>query len=143
MNPAKLKQYFWFLFSVMGIVFFWVGIWDGLGSLAYVKEWWISLLIGLTLFAISGIILKENNIFGGAANPVMKILHTIPSHPEKHLFHIKYFDKIKKREKTLTGHQVIGIEKDYFIFLDGNYEQFIPAHRITEILHKGKTHWKQ
>ena len=141
MNPAKLRQYFWFLFSIMGVVFFWVGLWDGIGTLGYLEIWWVSLLIGLLMFAVSGIVLRENNLFG-TTNPLIKILHVIDRHPEKHLFQIKYHDKLKNRVQAISGHQISRLEKGFIVFLEGEYERFIPAHRITEILHKGKLHWK-
>ena len=147
MNTIKLKQHFWFIFSVMGIIFFWAGIWDGLANLPYIKAWWTSLLVGLGMFIFSGFVLKENDLitemFLGSVSRAMKIIHTIHRHPEKHLFQIKYSDKLTRRENILGGHKVHHIEKDYIVFLDGQFEKFIPAHRITEILHKGKTHWKQ
>lgn len=142
MNTIKLRQYFWFVFSIMGVVFFWVGIWDGIGSLPFISTWWISLLTGLTLFAFSGIFLKENNLFKNVTNPAIKIVHAIYNHPEKHLFEIKYFDRVKKKDKTLAGHHIKHLEKGYAVFIDNGYEQFLPLHRITEIFHKGKLHWK-
>ncbi len=143
MNTSMLKRYFWFILGIFGVIFFWVGIWDGVGSLPYIKKWWISLIIGLLMFAGSGIFLKENNPFGGAYNPLLKVLHKINQHPEKHLFQIKYFDRLKGRETILEGKLLHHLEKDFIVFLDGERERFLPAHRVIEVLHKGKTHWKQ
>ena len=48
----KIKQYFWFMFGIIGVVLFWAGVWEGIGGLPYLENPLISLIAGLGLFAI-------------------------------------------------------------------------------------------
>ena len=139
---ATIKKYFWSIFGIMGVVFFWVGLWDGVGSLPYIEIWWVSMLTGLAMIAFSGLFLKGNNLFGGKSSPLHNLLHDIQDHPEKHLFEIRFRDKIKNRELALSGQHLKGFEKGFVVYISNGMEKFIPLHRITEVKHKGKTHWK-
>ena len=55
------KHYFWSLFSVIAVVFFWAGVWDGIGYLPYLENPLISLIVGIVILASSGLIFKEFN----------------------------------------------------------------------------------
>lgn len=139
---ATIKKYFWSLFGIIGVVFFWVGIWDGIGSLPYIEVWWVSILAGLVMIAFSGLFLKENSLFGGKGDQLHNLLHNIQGHPEKHLFEIRFHDKIKNKEMSLSGKHLKHFEKGFIVYISNGKERFIPAHRVIEIKHNGKTHWK-
>lgn len=140
----NIRGYFWGLFGVLGIVLFWAGIWDGIGGLPYISTPWISLAVGLALLSFSGLILKEFNPLSGMEKSANTVLHKVHRHPRKHEFHIKYFDKIKKEYILIKGDKLRGIEKETFLVLkeENGREIFIPMHRITEVLHQGKSYWK-
>lgn len=138
-NPEEMKRYFWFFFGVLGVVFFWAGVWEGIGHLGPLKSPWVSLLVGIILLTIGGIIRKTDQV--KQQDIVAKnALHKVHTHPQKPEFHIKYFDKLKKQEILLNGKQLQRIEKGFLVFLEqSGKELFIPIHRVTEILHLGKS----
>lgn len=138
----KIKKYFWYIFGLIGVVFFWAGVWDGLGNLSYLQNPLISLLAGVIMLTLSGFIFKEANPFWGKEKAVMAALQKVHTHPQKHEFHIKYHDGMKKKEIPIQATNLKAIEKDFLVFLEKGKEIFIPTHRVKEILHKGKTHWK-
>ncbi len=142
MNLAQIRQYFWYLFGIMGVVFFWAGVWDGLGSLPYISNPWISLLIGVVMLTLSGFIFKGTSPIFGGEKTALSELRKVHSHPRKHEFHIRYKDRIQRKEVLLQANTLKDIEKEFLVFLQGNKEMFVPVHRVTEILHKGKRHWK-
>ena len=142
MHQEELKQYFWYIFGVLGVVFFWIGIWDGVGRLYYLKNPWISLAIGLAMFALSKKIFKEGDGSRGERKPVESILQNVYQHPQKHEFHIKYIDHLRNKHYLLHAKNLHRLEKGFAIFLDKGKELFVPMHRVVEVLHKGKTHWK-
>lgn len=140
---TELKEYFWYIFGVIGVVFFWAGVWDGVGYLPYLENPWISLAVGLTLLTLSGLIFKGRNPFWGGGQTIAPVLHSVHAHPRRHEFHIKYRDNLQKRELLLRADKIKRIEKGFLITLERGRESFIPFHRVTEVLHNGKTHWKQ
>ena len=145
-TTADFKQYFWYLLGMMGVIFFWSGVWDGLGNIGWLKHPLVSLLVGLVLLAFSPLLFKEKGIFGegifGKEKGAEGVLLRIQKHPQKHLFHISYHDSLKGRI-LLPAHHLKKIEKEFLVFLDeGKREIFIPLHRVREILYQGKTHWK-
>ncbi len=140
-SAAELKQYFWYVFGIMGVVFFWVGVWDGIGSLPYIQTYWISILAGLGMLALSGFIFRGNPLWG-RGDKIESVLHRVHSHPQKHEFHIKYLDKLGNKEILVNMGKVKKIEKGFMVIVEQGRELFVPPHRITEILHQGKTHWK-
>ncbi len=137
-----IKIYSWYVFGVLGVVLFWVGIWDGIGSLPYLNNPWISMAIGLGMFAVSKKIFKEGGFLAGGKKQVEEVLYSIRQHPEKHQFHIKYFDNLKNKQILLHAKKLHHLEKGFVIFLDQGKEVFVPVHRVVEVLYKGKTHWK-
>ena len=139
----QIKLYLWYLVGVMGVVFFWAGVWDGLGSLPYLSNPWISLLVGLAMFTLSGVLFKDVAPFWGTKKTVHSILHHVRTHAQPHQFHIQYHDKLTKKDVFLRGDKLHKIEKDFMIILDeGKKEIFVPVHRIRAVLHKGKHYWK-
>jgi hypothetical protein len=135
----KLQQYFWSLFGVLGIVMFWAGIWDGVGSLYYLQPPLVSLAFGLFILIVSGVIFKELNPFGKSGKKMIVAIHKVRTHSKRHQFHFKYFDKIKNKYLLISASKLKTIEKDaYLILKDGGKEVIIPVHRVKGILHQGK-----
>lgn len=142
-STIQLKSYFWYIFGIMGVVFFWTGVWDGIGNLGPLQNPLISLIVGLVMLTLSGFIFKESGMFGSGEKAIENILQGVHHHPQKHEFHIKYLDKIKGKHLHLEASKLKSIEKEFLVFLDNTGKEiFIPHHRVMEILHKGKTHWK-
>lgn len=137
----KFQRYFWALFGVLGVVFFWAGVWDGIGSLPYLKYPWVSFLIGIAILSFSGLVLKEFNPLEGTEQRMSGLLHQVKSHPQKHHFHVKYYDQVRRGHITFRGDKVKRIEKSFVILHSPRREVFIPLHRVKKILHKGKP-WK-
>lgn len=138
---GKNKVYIWYFFGVMGIVFFWAGVWDGIGGLSYLQNPWISLLVGLIMLLVSKTISKDAFVKKNKAD-VGPVLNKVHHHPQKHEFNIKYSDKFKNKDITIKASKVKKIEKEFLVLLDKGKESFIPFHRITEVKHKNKIHWK-
>ena len=136
------KRYFWYIFGILGTLFFWAGMWDGLGSIGFLKNPFISMAIGLILLSLSGVIFKDANPLWEVEKPVKAEAKKVHHHPLKHEFHFKYEDHLKKKELTIHAGKLKRVEKEFLVFLDKGKEVFVPLHRVTEILHKGKTHWK-
>lgn len=129
----KLRAYFWSLFGIFGIVLFWVGIWEGIGYLPYLEKPYVSLIAGLVILFSSGFFLSE---MGDKKTADVFRIHT---HPRKHEFDFKYFDRIKNRYITINARKLKKIEKEaVLIFKHEGRELFIPIHRIKEIHRKGK-----
>lgn len=136
------QRYWWYFFGVLGVVLFWAGVWDGVGNISFLKNPVFSLVIGLILLFLGGIIRKTDNVDQQelVAHNVLREIH---HHPQKEEFHVKYFDKLKKQEVLVGGEQLHRIEKGFLVLLEkGGKELFIPIHRVTEILHLGKSYKK-
>ena len=93
-----IKKYFWYIFGVMGVVFFWTGTWDGLGNLWLLQNPLISFIVGIILLALSGIIFKEANPLWEVEKPVKIEAKKVHHHSQKHEFHFKYADHVKNKE---------------------------------------------
>lgn len=141
-SGEDIKKYFWYLFGIMGIVFFWTGTWDGLGNLGPLANPLVSLLVGVVLLSLSGVIFKDANPLWEIEKPVKAEAKKVHRHPQKHEFHFKYEDRLKNKELLVHAQKLQRIEKEFLVFLDQGKEVFVPLHRVTEILHNGKTHWK-
>lgn len=138
----EIKKYFWYLFGMIGIAFFWAGVWDGLGNLGPLENPLVSLMVGVILLSLSGIILKDANPLWEVEKPVKSEAKKVHHHPQKDEFHFKYEDHIKNKELLLHAGKLRRVEKEFLVFIDKGKEVFVPLHRVTEILRKGKTHWK-
>ena len=138
-----LKKYFWAILGGVGMICLWAGVWDGIGGLPYLENSLVSLGIGIAILTFSGTIYKEFDPLKEAEEEVHKQLQEIHKHPQKHLFHIKYFDNFKNNHIILSADKIHNIEKGFIIMLDdkGN-EKFIPGHRVKELFHEGKLFWK-
>ncbi|MBI4980346.1 DUF504 domain-containing protein [Candidatus Woesearchaeota archaeon] len=143
LSTERIKKYFWSIFGAIGIIAFWAGVWEGIGGLPYLEKSWISLLVGLILLTISGLIYRQFDPLGEVEKSVHKTLHMVHRHPRKEEFHIKYHDRMKKKEIFLNTRQLKNIEKGFLVFTGKNgKEEFIPIHRVTHISHREKTLWK-
>ena len=141
-TSEEMKRYGWYFFGVLGVVFFWAGVWDGLGSVGFLQNPLISLFVGVAMLLIGGLVRKGDTIKKQEL-VARGVLHQVHSHPRKHEFHIKYHDKIKKKDLTFRADKLNRIEKGFLVLVEkGKEEVFIPIHRVTEVLHKGKTFHK-
>jgi len=142
-ETEQIKKYFWSLFGVVGIVAFWAGIWDGIGGLSYISSPLVSLIIGLTILIGARFIFKEFNPFAETEKSANKAILNLHKRPNKHEFQIKYHDRLQKNYQDISGKDLKDIEK-LFLVVNQNDQQevFIPVHRVKEIRHKGKLHWK-
>lgn len=135
----KLSRYFWAILGVIGVVLFWAGTWDGLGTLPYLENPIISLIVGLLILLTSGLIFKEFDPLGKKDSGKILAAHKIHHHPDKHLFDVKYYDKVKKKHILISAAKLKRIEKESFlVFKHEGQEFFLPIHRVKEILHNKK-----
>src|SRR3989344_3979084 len=138
----ELKQYFWRLFGILGVVLFWAGLWDGVGSLPYLSNPLFSLVVCIVLFTLSGVIFKETSPLWSPLTGVNKVLKEVHNHPAKHEFQVKYEDQLKKKDFLVGAQWLKKIEKDFLAFHDQQRKEvFIPINRIKEVLSQGKSHW--
>lgn len=137
-----IKKYFWYIFGIIGVVFFWAGTWDGVGNIGPLQNPLYIFVVGVVLLGLSRVILKDANPLWEIEKPVKSEAKKVHRHPQKNEFHFKYEDHVKKKELTIHAGKLKRIEKEFLVFLDQGKEVFVPLHRVTEILHKGKTHWK-
>ena len=138
-----IKKYFWYIFGTVGVVFFWAGTWDGLGYIhPIIANPWLSLVLGITLLGLSGTIFKGANPLWEVEKAVKLEAKKVHRHPQKDEFYFKYQDNVKKKELAIHAGKLNRIEKEFLVFFDEGKEVFVPLHRVTEILRKGKTHWK-
>lgn len=102
------------------------------------------MFIGLAMLTVRGMIYQQFDPFGGIEKSANQILNQVHNHPKRHEFHIKYHDKFTKEHVTLRFEDVEKIENGTMVFKDPktHKELFIPVHRVTEIMHKGKSYWK-
>ncbi len=140
----QLRHYFWSIFGITGIVFFWAGLWDGVGYLPVIKNPLVSVIIGITIISISGSLYTWYDHLTSNRSSLNENLKKIYNHPEKYNFHIKYYDRTNNKHIKVKASLIKKIEKDILVLTHPtqNKEMFIPIHRIKEILYKGKT-WNQ
>jgi len=142
-TSEEIKKYFWYIFGMIGVVFFWAGTWDGLGYIhPIISNPWLSLVLGITMLSLSGVIFKDANPLWEVEKPVKSEARKVHRHPQKDEFHFKYEDRIKNKELLFHAEKLKRVEKEFLVFLDKGKEVFVPLHRVTEILRKRKTHWK-
>ena len=141
------KHFLASLYAAVAVIFAWKGIWDGIYYLPYVAEEavpFISLFLGASMLIFSGMFFREFDPLGGVEKAVTKTLQTVHRHPEKEKFQIKYYDKNNKKHISVNARVIKKMEGNYLVLIhpDERKEQFIPYHRITEILYKGKRYWR-
>ena len=138
------KHFLISLYAAIAVVFTWKGAWGGIYLLPYISEPFVFLFLGFAILTFSGLIFREFDPLGGIENAVNKTLHTVSNHPKKELFQIKYYDKVQKKNITISAKWIQKIEKDALIVVPPHQKQelFIPMHRVTEVLYKGKQYWR-
>lgn len=141
--PEAVRHYFWSFFGAVGMICFWAGVWEGIGELPILDNPLISLAVGMAILIASGFFFKEFDPLEEAEKSISKIVNQIRSHPRKEKFHIRYYDKISRKNLALRGDTLKRIEKGFIVLVDKTKkETFVPIHRVTEILHQDKTCWK-
>jgi uncharacterized protein (UPF0248 family) len=136
------KHFLWAMFGATGIIMFWRGIWEGVGSLPILENVWVSLFVGLSILTFSGLIFREFDPLGGLEDSALKIMNSVHNHPEKHTFTIKYYDNMLKKEIEISAKNIKQIEKNIIAIHEGTKELFIPIHRIRSVHKLGKCMWK-
>ena len=142
------KHFLSSLYSAVSIIFIWKGLWEGIYEIPVVSKYigdpFVFLFLGLTMLTLSGVIFKEFDPLGGVDKAINKILHFVHNHPHKKDFSILYYDRGKKKELLIPAGQLKSIEKGTLVVQHTHRreEVFIPAHRIREVLYKGKPYWR-
>ena len=139
----EIKPYCWYILGIAGVIFFWAGVWDGVGYLPFLVNPALSLAIGLMMLTLSPFIFPDRPPLWGQPKELEMKLHNINNHPLKHEFHIHYWDSQLKKELKFQASQLDQIEKGFAVCIDKTgKELFVPLHRITQIMHKNEMHWK-
>ncbi len=138
------KHFLWALYSGIAMIFVWKGVWEGVYEIPIINDPWVFLFFGFAMLTFSGVIFNEFDPLGGVEKAVNKTAHYVYSHPHKEEFDIKYYDKVSKKSVTVNAQHLKGIEKKALVVRhpQKNQELFIPFHRLTEIIHKGKPYWR-
>lgn len=138
------KHFLWSIFVALGAILAWRGVWEGIYEIPYIADPWVFLFIGFAMLTFSGIIFKEFDPLGGVEKSVNRMIHHIHNHPKKEEFVVRYHDKEQKKNYSFGADKIKHIEKNTVVVEhpQGSKELFIPIHRITEVVHKGKTYWK-
>ena len=138
------KHFLWSLYAAIAVIFTWKGLWEGLYKLPYIGDPFIFLSIGLFMLTLSGVIFKEFDPLGGVEKTVNKILHFVYNHPGRRDFSIMYKDKAGKKDVVVNADRLRGFEKGALVMEHERRKEefFLPVHRVTEILYKGKTYWR-
>ncbi|MEK6937586.1 MAG: RNA repair domain-containing protein [Nanoarchaeota archaeon] len=142
-SKEALRHYLFAVIGVIGIVLFWAGLWDGIGSLWLLKNPLVSLAAGLVILASSGLLLKEFDPLKEEEQKIHAEMLKIHHHPQKQEFHIKFHDRLKGKDVLHQVKHLKDIEKGFLIFVEKEgKELFVPIHRVKEILHNNKSYWK-
>lgn len=136
------KHFLLAMFTATGIILFWKGIWEGVGSLPVMENPWVDLFLGAAILTFSGMIFSEFDPLGGIEKATVKMMQSVHNHPQKHEFSIKYYDNIRKKEVELRAEHIRHIEKNIIIFHDRGKEMFIPIHRVRSVRRKGEVVWR-
>lgn len=139
------KHYLGALVVLVGVIFFWRGLWDVTYLIPVVENPFVSLFLGLTIITLTGVVFKEFDPFAGKLQKTMDILNEIVSHKhdkEKN-FKIKYFDEVSGKHHFIQHHKIKKIESNFIVFEEKGREVFIPMHRIHEIHQHNKIIWKK
>lgn len=130
------------MIGATGVILFWKGIWEGIGSLPIIENVWVSLFVGLVILTFSGILFKEFDVLGGLDKSITRTLHFVHSHPQRHQFTIQYYDKLQKKEKEIKAQDIIQIEKGTLAVHENGREIFLPFHRIRSVKKNSTIFWK-
>ena len=151
------KHFLSSLYIAIAIIFTWKGIWGGLYEVPFLGDLscpsfigletctpLVFLFLGFAMLTISGAIFKEFDPLGGIQKAVNKTFHSVTTHHDKKNFQFKYYDKSQKKYVIIPALWVKKTEKGALVAVPPQQKQeiFIPMHRITEILYKGKSYWR-
>ncbi len=138
------RHFLWSLLAAIGVIFVWKGLWEGLYEIPYLGDPWVALFFGLVILTFSGLIFREFDPLGSIEKSANKVVRSVFNNSNRKEFHLKYHDKVKKKDILICGDLIKSIEKSTIVIKDKNKNQeyFIPIHRITEITQKGKTYWR-
>lgn len=137
------KHFLSSLYIAIAVIFTWKGIWDGIYEIPYTNPF-VFLFLGFAMLTFSGAIFKEFDPLGGIQKAVQKTLHSVQVHHDKKNFEFKYYDKAQKKDVKIPAKWVKKIEKGALVAVPPHQKQelFIPMHRVTEVLYKGKQYWR-
>ena len=130
------------LLAATGIILFWRGMWEVADMLPVISHPLASLVTGLVILAFSGIIFKEFDPLGGIEKSSLNVIHNIHTHPKKHEFTIRYYDKAKKEEVDISAKNIKSIEKNNIEIHIGRKEIIIPIHRVRSVHRNGHIVWR-
>lgn len=138
------KHFLASIYAAVAIIFAWKGLWEGLYEIPYIGDPFVFLFIGFAMLTFSGLIFQEFDPLGNIQKTSSRMLSKVQRHPRKKEFTIKYYDKKRKKHLRIPAEKIKKIEKGALIVKHpGKREEvFIPMHRVTEILHKGKKYWR-
>ena len=136
------RHFLWSLLAAIGVIFVWKGLWEGLYEIPYFGDPWVALFVGLVVLTFSGLIFKEFDPLGSIEKSTSKMIKSIYRSSDSDKYHLKYYDKIKKKDVMIKGNVIKKVEKSTIIVRDKNKELFIPTHRIKEVSYKGKIYWR-
>src|SRR3989338_6036018 len=139
------KHYLGSLVVLVGVVFFWRGVWDTIYLVPILENPFVSFFIGLSIITFTGVIFKEFDPFAAKIQKTRDILNEITSHKhdKNKGFSFKYYDEIAKKHHSIPHHQIRKMENNFVIIEQKGKELFIPIHRIHEIHHKDTIIWKK
>jgi len=138
------KHFLASLYAAVAVIFAWKGLWEGLYEIPYIGDPFVFLFIGFAMLTFSGLIFKEFDPLGNLQKATLRNLRSVHANSDKENFTIKYYDKGRKKHITLPAKRIRKIEKGALVIMhqDKRQELFIPLHRVTEILYKGKKYWR-
>ncbi|MBI4980344.1 DUF504 domain-containing protein [Candidatus Woesearchaeota archaeon] len=145
-SPQKIRYYSWYVFGILGAAIFWGGLWGSINGA--ISNPPLTFLIGMVILAFAAIVKMKMDPLAGVEKGVHDVLHMVHKHPEKHKFHVKYYDKAKGNHILINGKDIHEIENSFLVLKNKNgkstgaQESFVPFHRIKEVLHEGKSYWK-
>jgi hypothetical protein len=163
LSKEKLNKYFWYIFGVLGVVFFWAGLWDGSAQLQEIltekyydeaegptsplyclSSPFVFLVLGLILLAISGTIFRGSaNPLWGEIDPIHTAVNEVWNHPSREEFIIHYYDNVQNKIMTAPAANLKEVEKEFMVFVVNNQEIFVPFRRMKAIMRKNTVHWKK
>lgn len=151
------KHFLSSLYIAIAIIFTWKGIWDALYAIPFLGSLscpsfltlesctpLVFFFLGFAMLTVSGAIFKEFDPLGGIQKAVNKTLHSVHTHHDQKNFQFKYYDKSQKKHLLIPASWVKKIEKGALVVVPPHHKQelFIPMHRVTEVLYKGKSYWR-
>lgn len=141
---ASDKHFLLALLAVVGVVFFWRGLWGVLDITPIVSNFFVSLAIGLAIMTLSGVIYREFAPEEEPLTPVLDILNAAfeKSESKRKEMVIEYHDDLMQKHKKILHTHIKSIEHNFIITERAGEEYFIPIQRIHKVISEGKVVWK-